>query len=639
MLTAVRSIWGAIAVITILLFVVAIPIRYNDLRQTDPTGARQRLTPADVQALEGTGLSIDLYAAYYTGMTVLFTTIYISIAIVIFVRRSNDWIAILLSMASVTYGATNFFFLEVLGSQYPILALPSNLVQGFAFEAFPILLLCFPDGRFIPRWMAPFAVVWTIWMVLGGFFHDTPLNLFSLPHGVAFSILTGYMLLCMGCSIYRYRRISTQSQRQQAKWLVFGSVIGIVGFIIPELAVGWFPVLTTPGPVNMIGLMIHDTFFAACALALPISIAFSILRYKLFEVDQLISRGIVYGVVTLFLGGIFFGSTVLLQRILPNLFGSQGGLAIVPAALLIGTLFQPTRRVVQNTIEQRFFKQLPSTEHIPDSAKFGAYVVLEPLGKGGMADLYTGRHLTLNRMAAIKILPPDKADDSDFKARFALEAQTVAALRHPNIVQMFDFGSVKGTYYMAMEYIPGQNLAQYIDEHAPLTLEQTLPIMRDLASALDYAHAQGLVHRDVKPSNVMMEMTTSMSKEPSYRAILTDFGIAKILSDSTSMTKTGTLGTLDYISPEQIISSKEVDHRADIYALGVMLYQMLTGELPFKGDNAGMLVYAHLHQPAPDPRILMPNIPPHVAAAILQALAKTPDDRFGTASEFVKALS
>jgi hypothetical protein len=271
----------------------------------------------------------------------------------------------------------------------------------------------------------------------------------------------------------------------------------------------------------------------------------------------------------------------------------------------------------------------------------GPYEVQELLARGGMAEVYKGLHLRLGRSVAIKVLPQQLAGEGDFRRRFEQEARAVAALKHPNIVQVFDFGNVNDTYYLVMEYVDGKDLTYYLQEHpGPLPLADALPILRNVASALDYAHVQGVIHRDIKPSNILLEIATILHPTQSpYRAILSDFGIAKLLTSSAATTSTGMMGTLDYMAPEQIQSASTVDSSADIYALGVLAYRMLTGVLPFSGENPGEVLAGHLYRPAPDPCSFVPNLPAHCAAALQRALAKEPGKRFATASQLVAALT
>ncbi|MBI5291172.1 MAG: protein kinase [Chloroflexi bacterium] len=288
--------------------------------------------------------------------------------------------------------------------------------------------------------------------------------------------------------------------------------------------------------------------------------------------------------------------------------------------------------------------------------RLGTYEVIGLLSRGGMAEVYKGRHPRLERTVAIKILPASLAAEADFRQRFEREARAVAALKHPNIVQVFDFGDAAGLYYMVMEFLDGIDLAIALRHSRALSPAQVRPIARDVAGALDYAHSQGLVHRDIKPSNVMLEIISNECRKKmeaatsfaqiaaafllpaSSRAVLTDFGIAKIVSGANSATKSAVVGTVDYMAPEQIRASREVDSRADVYALGVMLYQMFTGVMPFTGDNPGAIMMAHLQQPPPDPRAAAPDLPEAAALIILRALAKDPDDRPRTAGELAEAL-
>jgi serine/threonine-protein kinase len=214
------------------------------------------------------------------------------------------------------------------------------------------------------------------------------------------------------------------------------------------------------------------------------------------------------------------------------------------------------------------------------------------------------------------------------------EAQVISTLEHPNIVRMFDSGEQNGKYYMVMEYISGKDLDHLLNANGTIPLVQALSILKQVAGALDYAHARGYVHRDIKPSNVILDGAAN-----EQRAVLTDFGIAKIVDARTVMTRTGyMLGTFSYIAPEQIEESSNVDGRADIYALGVMAFQMLTGQLPFTQNNPGALLIAHMTQPPPDASLFVPDLPSTVSMAIQKAMSKKPADRFLTASEFITEL-
>jgi serine/threonine protein kinase len=190
-----------------------------------------------------------------------------------------------------------------------------------------------------------------------------------------------------------------------------------------------------------------------------------------------------------------------------------------------------------------------------------------------------------------------------------------------------------------MEYVKGQPLSERIRAGGRLPLEDALRITRDISMALDYAHEHGLVHRDVKSSNVMLEpLQAGDPGGAAFRAVLMDFGIAKILGGATHLTQTGMMGTLDYMAPEQIRASREVDPRADIYSLGVMLFEMLTGRLPFRSDNPGAVVLAHLQQPPPDPLGIAPDLPSQVRLVVSKAMAKNPAERYLTAGALADDL-
>jgi serine/threonine-protein kinase len=261
-------------------------------------------------------------------------------------------------------------------------------------------------------------------------------------------------------------------------------------------------------------------------------------------------------------------------------------------------------------------------------AILGNCAIEDLLGQGGMARVYRGRQEHLDRDVAIKVLPPYYAADPAFVERFKLEARAMAKLSHPHIVTVHDAGEDNGQLYIIMEYIGGGTLKQRMA--AAMPLKDVTRVVHEVASALSYAHTVGIVHRDVKPVNVLMDA--------SGRAVLSDFGIAKVLETSAALTHAGAgVGTPEYMSPEQCRGAP-VDARADIYALGVMLYEMLTGRTPFQADNYTALAHSHIYEPVPPPSRLNPRISPAVQSVILKALEKDPANRFQKATELADAL-
>ena len=265
----------------------------------------------------------------------------------------------------------------------------------------------------------------------------------------------------------------------------------------------------------------------------------------------------------------------------------------------------------------------------------GNYRILAPLGQGGMARVYRAHQESLDREVAIKVLPPWYAVDRSFVDRFNLEAKLVARLSHPNIVTVHDASEQNGHLYIVMQLVDGGTLKHHLDllqgQHRFMETSEALPIFIQLAGALTYAHEQGVVHRDVKPVNVLMDR--------SGRPILSDFGIAKVLaSTKDQLTRPGAgVGTPEYMSPEQCMGGV-VDGRADIYALGVMLFEALTGRTPFIGDNYPVLAHSHIYTAPPRPSSLNPALSSAIEQIILTALMKDPAQRYQHASDMAEAL-
>jgi len=257
------------------------------------------------------------------------------------------------------------------------------------------------------------------------------------------------------------------------------------------------------------------------------------------------------------------------------------------------------------------------------------YRIEERIGRGGMGLVYRAEHLNLRRRAAIKIIAPELAEASGFRERFNREARIAAALQHPNIVAVYDAGEEDGLLYLAMQYIEGNDLSAVLRSQGRLRPYRALDVCRQVAAALDAAHGQGLIHRDVKPANVLIEGRT---------AFLTDFGLTKRIEGTrTQLTKAGdVVGTIHYVAPEQIEGAR-VDARTDIYSLGCLVYHCLSGELPFARDTDVAVIYAHLSEEPPRLTSVRPELPGGLDAVIAKALEKSPERRFQSCADLMSA--
>jgi serine/threonine protein kinase/tetratricopeptide (TPR) repeat protein len=262
----------------------------------------------------------------------------------------------------------------------------------------------------------------------------------------------------------------------------------------------------------------------------------------------------------------------------------------------------------------------------------GPFQILSELGRGGMAVVYKARQTDLERIIALKVLPPELSLDQNYLARFLQEARSAAALEHPHIVPIYAIGAAEGVNYIAMKYIAGKTLKDIVQERGALDVQQAALMLEQVADALDYAHSQGVIHRDIKPSNMMAERNGWI--------YLTDFGLARASEPTTGgLTMVGTvMGTPDYMSPEQAQGLATIGPPTDIYALGVVLYELLTGQMPFQADTPmGMLIARLQYTPRP-PRDYRSDLPMPVEDVIMRALARKPAARYATAAELIAAL-
>jgi serine/threonine protein kinase len=262
---------------------------------------------------------------------------------------------------------------------------------------------------------------------------------------------------------------------------------------------------------------------------------------------------------------------------------------------------------------------------------FGGYTIESLLGRGGMGAVYLATHERLARQVALKVISPELAHDQEFRARFLRESQLAASLDHPNVIPIYDTDEVDGILFLAMRYVRGSSLQALLRLRGLLSPAETLRIAEQIGGALDAAHGAGLVHRDVKPANILVA-------EPGEHTYLCDFGLAKRTS-SEGMTRTGSfLGTVDYCAPEQI-EGGPIDGRTDVYSLGCVLFHCLAGQPPYRRETEFLVLNAHLHDPPPALSNVRPELPRSLDGVIVTAMAKYPDVRYATAGALAEAFA
>jgi len=269
---------------------------------------------------------------------------------------------------------------------------------------------------------------------------------------------------------------------------------------------------------------------------------------------------------------------------------------------------------------------------LSDGDEFAGYRIEQRLGRGGMGILYLALEPGLERRVALKLIAPEAAADDVFARRFAEESRIAAAIEHPNVVPIYAAGEEEGVPWIAMRYVAGSDLGRRLAREGRLDQRQAVDLIAQIGNGLDAIHAAGLVHRDVKPANVLL------SGEPgAEHAYITDFGVARNVATESGLTQTGRfVGTLDYVAPEQIAGGP-VDARVDVYALGCLLFKLLTGEVPFPREGEAARLYAHLHDPPPAPSLYVPEVPMALDDVVVRAMSKEPDDRYPSAGDLGRA--
>jgi hypothetical protein len=269
---------------------------------------------------------------------------------------------------------------------------------------------------------------------------------------------------------------------------------------------------------------------------------------------------------------------------------------------------------------------------LSEGDRFAGYRIERRFGRGGMGVLYLAVEPGLERRVALKLIAPEAAADEVFARRFAEESKVAASIEHPNVVPIYAAGEEEGVPYIAMRYVAGADLARRLAREGRLSPALAVELIAQIGNGLDAIHAAGLIHRDVKPANVLLS-----GEEGAEHAYITDFGVARNVATESGLTQTGRfVGTLDYVAPEQI-SGDPVDARADVYALGCLLFKLLTGEVPFPRDGEAARLFAHLNDPPPAPSLYVPEIPIVLGDVVIRAMSKSPDDRYPSAGDLGRA--
>ena len=630
---ALMALWVLVTGYVGFIFVKAVPLLFQN-----------SIAPGDMPMGNLDKVALTLFSI---GIDIFLLIGFIIIALVLFFRRSDDWFAIFVSIFMITFGARISNTINIAAAT-PGYETPAGLVLMLGDISIVLFVLLFPTGSFTPKWVRYFIPLLIVSMAGIYLFPDLPFYWQTLGVGKYMLVTSSWYFFSLITSIYRYYREAGVHQKQQMRWMTIGTIMPFAWFLLNNLVTILFMERIEAA---MFGATLYEVIVRISSLfaflALPLFITLSISRSKLFDIDLLIHRSLIYGGLTVGLVaffGIALGVMSLIFRSIGG--GEQSMLAVTISAVGAGAFFQPAHKKLKRLIERTIYNihieydetTASGLQIVHDQPKTDAtlsnYKDLKLIGRGGMASVYRSSDPVTGQRVAVKVLSSNLADDGQFQKRFMREAETISSLSHQNIVRIMNYGEEAGTYFIVMEYLSGPNLHTLLKDEGRIALDQSLVLLKSIASALDYAHQRGFVHRDVKPSNIMLD--TSRDEE---RAVLTDFGIVKIADANTRITASRVLGTFDYIAPEQIQSSEEVDGRADIYALGVMTYQMLTGSVPFVRPNTGALLLAHLSAPPPDVREMLPEAPSAVSYTIQRAMAKRPEERFDTATEFVEAMA
>ena len=489
-----RIAFGILSLATVSFFSLGVPLYFQNYIAN--------IDEETLSALSGLGLSASFYATYQTALVVLLAIAFSIAGLIIAVNKSDDWLALLVAFTLIGQGANAFGPLQRVAA-IPSFEMPVRFIIAMVLMGLPLSCYLFPDGKIQKRWMLYVVSIWFVWLMISVFWHSFPINIFERGGNATLRYLLSLLaVLSTGiyAQVYRYRHTTSPIKREQLKWIVFGIAVGIFMGVGVNLFLTFFELTNPSASTYLLVDLVTQTLSVVAQFTVPVAVVFSILKYRLYEIEMVINRSLVYGLLTVILAGVFGVILFGLQFVYQAITGQTNPptVAVVIATVAVSSIFQPTRKVLRRFVNRRIygmdvdFDELKRREakreqvaHLPSQAvtNVGGYKNLELIARGGMGEVYKARHPNLNRTVAIKVLSAYFKDDPGFNKRFAREAKTMAQLRHPNIITIHDFGDQEGLPFIVMEYLTGETLSQILARQGCLSLDEGLPLLQDLAAA------------------------------------------------------------------------------------------------------------------------------------------------------------
>ncbi len=646
-----RTAWFLALGLSSLLFAGAVPLRHAQLAALAPAAVPLGWTSAGWQAaLADLGLVPAFYASYVLTFEIVLA-VTLAIAATLTARRGTERTSLLAAVSLLLGGLA---LLPVLAALPPSLHELVRALRAAAWLAVLALLLLFPNGRFQSAWARWLLAAWAVYQLAAMAVPALapPLNLRAVNTPAAWGVVGWHAAALAAGLALQYRRFTQAAhpeQRQQSQWLLFAALWVAAGSLLLLLPQWLLPLERAPGLLGAVITLLTPPAHALLLLAWPVAVALAATRTGQWDVDFLVNRALVYGPLLAGLAALSAALLFVLEQLVPG----ESIITFAVTAVLAGLLFQPLRHRLQNWVDRRLYhihidyRARPSQSEPPTlkNHQLNGYTRLQYVSATEFGHAYRALPPAATRPVTLHVLPPPLSADPAFAGHFKAEMAAAVRLEHPNLARIYAAGETDGLLFAASEYLVGQDLRSFLLINGRLALARAQPILADLARALDYLHAQGQVHGDVRLANVMLvlrepEQMQRDARFPSrvaflpssaFRTVLLHVGLARALNS-------GRRGSaLPYTAPEHIRAAP-VDSRADIYSLGALAYQMLAGMLPFPQPSPGALVVAHLRQAPPDPRGRVPSLSPAIAEALVRAIAKDPEARFATAGEFIQAL-